>query len=228
MNNVLEGKVAMVFGAVNDTTSGIVSVLLQHGTLVMAPVKSLQQSNWLKEITSHISTGRLMTHITDMPDFEKANDIAESIVEKFGRIDIAVNVMVANKKDTGLSETDMCDWENMLDENITPCFVMNRIIISIMKQEHQGVYISITEKPVTTKTCSSLSKMANTVQMQLLKQFAEEAENNGIRYYHLFVSDRSDSNVIPTAENPPVVNSENMGAEILRLYAGKKSYEPVI
>jgi NADP-dependent 3-hydroxy acid dehydrogenase YdfG len=224
----MEGKVAMIIGAVNETTSGIVKALLEQGTVVMAPVKSLQQSNWLKAVTGHITTGRLMTHITDMPDFEKANDIAESIVEKFGRIDIAVNVMVANKKDTGLSETDICDWEKMLDENITPCFVMNRIIINIMKQEHQGVYISITEKPATTKTCSSLSRMANTVQMQLLTQFAEEAESNGIRYYHLFITDSAESSVITTTEDSPVISSENIGAEILRLYAGEKRYQPVV
>jgi NADP-dependent 3-hydroxy acid dehydrogenase YdfG len=84
MNTTMEGKVAMVIGAVNETTSSIVSALLEQGTVVMAPVKSLHQSNWLKEATSHITSGSLMTHITDMPDFEKANDIAESIVEKFG------------------------------------------------------------------------------------------------------------------------------------------------
>jgi hypothetical protein len=135
--------------------------------------------------------------------------------------------MVANKKEIGLSEADICDWENMLDENITPCFVMNRIIISIMKQEHQGVYISITEKPATAKTCSSLSKMANTVQMQMLTQFAEEAENNGIRYYHLFVADGTGSH-LNTTENPSAINPKNIGAEILKLYAGEKLYEPVV
>ena len=228
MNNVLEGKVAMVIGTINGTTSGIVSALLQQGAVVMAPVKSLQHANWLKEATSHITTGRLMTHITDMPDFEKASDIAESIVEKFGRIDMAVNVMVANKKDTGLSETDMCDWENMLDESITPCFVMNRIIIGIMKQEHQGLYISITEKPVHTKTCSSLSKMANTVQMQLLQQFAEEAENNGIRYYHLFVAESGQQEIKQVTEKPSEFTPENIGAALIALYVGKKEFEPAI
>lgn len=216
----------MVMGAMNGTTSGIVSALLQQGALVMAPVKSLQHSNWLKETTGHITTGKLMTHITDIPDFEKANDIAENIVEKFGRIDIAVNAMATNKKDTGLSETDMCDWENMLEENITPCFVMNRIIISIMKQEHQGVYISVSEKMAACKKGSSLSKMANTVQMQILHQFAEEAENNGIRYYHLLVHDDSQKETDHSTENESLITPENIGAEIIRLYTGQKLYAP--
>ena len=228
MNNVLEGKVAMVIGTINDTTSGIVRALLQQGSVVMAPVKSLHHANWLKEATDNIITGQLMTHLTDMPDFEKANDIAESIVEKFGRIDMAVNVMVTNKKETGLSETDMCDWENMLDENITPCFVMNRIIIGIMKQEHQGLYISITEKPTHTKTCSSLSKMANTVQMQLLKQFAEEAENNGIRYYHLFIGEGDQSATKQLADTKFEFTPGNIGAALIALYTGKNEYEPAI
>lgn len=218
----------MVIGAVNTTTSGIVSALLQHGALVMAPVKSLQHSNWLKETTGHITTGRLMTHITDMPDFEKANDIAENIVEKFGRIDIAVNAMVANKKDTGLTETDMCDWENMLEENITPCFVMNRIIISIMKQEQEGVYISVSEKIPAGKTCSSLSKMANTVQMQILQQFAEEAESNGIRYYHLLVDNAGQKELSNSDEKQSLITPENIGAEILKLYTGQKVHAPLV
>lgn len=215
MKNSLEGKVAIVLGMQNPTTGGIVSGLLQQGCTVMAPAKSLQQLNWMKDIAANISTGRLLTQLTDMPDYEKAQDVADAIMEKYGRIDIAVTAMIANKVTTGLSETNMDQWENMLDESITPCFVFNRILISIMKQEHQGVYVNVNEKITADHKCSSLSKIATSVQMQLSQQFAEEAANNGIRYYQLFVDT---CNAAINTQDLSIVTPESIGDAIIRLY----------
>lgn len=215
MKNSLQGKVAIVLGMMNSTTAGIVSGLLGQGCTVMAPAKSLQQLNWLKEIAASISTGRLLTQLTDMPDYEKAQDVADAIMEKYGRIDIAVTAMIANKVTTGLAETNMDQWENMLDENITPCFVFNRILISIMKQEHQGMYVNVNEKIPAGKTCSSLSKIAASVQMQLSQQFAEEATTNGIRYYQLYVEEDTAAAAI---SDTSTVTPTTIGEAIIRLY----------
>lgn len=218
MKNSLEGKVAIVLGMMNPTTGSIVSSLLGQGCTVMAPAKSLQQLNWLKEIAASIPTGRLLTQLTDMPDYEKAQDVADAIVEKYGRIDIAITAMIANKVTTGLSETNMDQWENMLDENITPCFVFNRILISIMKQEHQGVYINVNEKIGAGHKCSSLAKIATSVQQQLSQQFAEEATNNGIRYYQLYVDE---CNAAMADDDLSTVTPETIGKAIIRLYSNE-------
>jgi NADP-dependent 3-hydroxy acid dehydrogenase YdfG len=216
MKNSLEGKVAIVLGMMNPTMAGILSGLLEQGCTVMAPAKSLQQFNWLKEIAAGIPTGRLLTQLTDMPDYEKAQDVADAIMEKYGRIDIAITAMIANKVTTGLSETNMDQWENMLDENITPCFVFNRILISIMKQEHQGMYVNVNEKITPGHKCSSLSKIAASVQMQLSQQFAEEAATNGIRYYQLFVDE---CNAAIDTQDLSTVTPDSIGKAIIRLYS---------
>jgi NADP-dependent 3-hydroxy acid dehydrogenase YdfG len=216
MKNSLEGKVAIVLGMQNETVGNIVGSLLAQECTVMAPAKSLQQLNWLKEIAASYPAGRLLTQLTDMPDYEKAQDVADAIMEKYGRIDIAVTAMIANKVTTGLSETNMDQWENMLDESITPCFVFNRILISMMKKEHQGMYINVNEKIVEGHKCSSLSKIATSVQMQLSQQFAEEASNNGIRYHQLFVDT---SNAAVTGQDLSTVTPQTAGSAVVRLYS---------
>jgi NADP-dependent 3-hydroxy acid dehydrogenase YdfG len=217
MKNSLQGKVAIVLGMQNEAVGNIVSSLLQQGCTVMAPAKSLQQLNWLKGLAEGTTAGRLLTQLTDMPDYEKAQDVAEAIIERYGRIDIAITAMIANKVTTGLSETNMDQWESMLDESITPCVVFNRILISMMKKEHQGVYINVNEKMGASHQCSSLSKIAASVQMQLSQQFAEEASNNGIRYYQLFVDSSSAAAV--GANEMVVVTPETIGHAIVRLYS---------
>ena len=84
--NTLESKVAVVIGMINPATAGVVAGLLKQGCTVMAPSKNLQQLDWLKQIAASIPTGKLLTQLTDMPDYEKAHDIAEAIIEKYGHI----------------------------------------------------------------------------------------------------------------------------------------------
>src|SRR6478672_1954285 len=115
MNKLLTGKVALVPGGTGNTGVGIVRSLLQEDATVIVPAKSARGIASLKEYVAGTRPGRLVTLLADYPDYDKAFDVAENIVEEFGQIDLGVAALESPAASACLTELEITDWQKMAD-----------------------------------------------------------------------------------------------------------------
>ena len=79
---------------------------------------------------------RIQTHILDVTDELKVNDIFNEVANSFGRIDyVASAAGLAYKHKGGVAHAKTADWKRVLDVNINGAFYILRAAAKIMLQQ---------------------------------------------------------------------------------------------
>lgn len=189
MQKTLAGKHVFVAGAFGMIGNGIVRSLMKAGATVVAPAKSAQDITCLKQVVEDIPTGRLITLLVDMPDHQKAFELADAIVEELGQLELAIVALEPPSPSAALTSLPILSWHKMLDEHLTLFFICGRIILDLMKQKGHGVYISVSNTDhLEPHPWAALSNLYSKLEIEMAKTFARETSRYGIRYHHLFVN----------------------------------------
>jgi NADP-dependent 3-hydroxy acid dehydrogenase YdfG len=189
MSKLLKGKVTVVAGTSDFVIASVVPTLLQEDAVVIVPAKSADQINILRERVANIGTGRLVTLLTDYLDYDNAFDVAEYITQGVGRIDLFVVCFDAPDTPSGITETNILDWDKMIDQNITSFFIAARVALNTMKQNKCGMFISVANSNVVeNRPGYALSNLSSTMQSEMAKHFWEDVIGYNIRYYHLNIN----------------------------------------
>ena len=221
MNKRLSGKITFVAGGAGLPGAGIVRSFLQEDATVIVPVKSARSLALLKDYLGDTGSGRLVTLLTDYPDYDKAFEVAESIVEAYGPINLAVAAFDSPPASSCLTELTISDWQKMADENMTAGFVVGRVILQMMKASGQGMYISMSRTKDFEKTaCSALANIAAVLQVELARIFAQEIQATGVRYHHLLIGQLA-TPIKQGIDKGSLLTPEAVGDFIVGLYNGK-------
>lgn len=219
-SQLLSGKITVVVGGTSAIGMGIVRSLLEENATVIVPSNSADEIAVLKDYLSVLHTGKLVSILTDIFDYDKVTDIAEDVFEEFGRIDLVVTAFENNFCDLPLTEIEITDWQKILDEKITAHFVVGRVSLHLMKEQGGGVFVNVCDLDVTRfKPDSSLSKIAEEGQEKLSVIFSREVKPYNIRYYHLMVNNvatRKKSSVLLGKQG--WISPEMIGNHIVKLY----------
>ena len=223
MNSKLSGKITLVTDGTGCVGAGIVRSLLHENATVIVPAKSAHGIRQLKEYVADVAKGKLITLLTDYPDYDKAFDIAENVIEEYGQIDLAVAAFDAPAASPCITELAITDWQKMTDENITACFVSARIVLSFMKEFKHGMYISISNTDdFENKSSLALANISALIQTEMAKLFFEEVKKHGLKYHHLFIN-----NAVTRDKHTRLVHKdgwitpEAVGNYIVQLYLGE-------
>jgi NAD(P)-dependent dehydrogenase (short-subunit alcohol dehydrogenase family) len=225
MQKTLTGKHVFIAGAAGITGTGITRCLLQQGATVVAPAKRAQDIIHLKQSVEDIPTGRLITLLVDMPDHHKAFELAETIVEELGRLELAIIALDPPSPSTELTSLPALAWHKMLDEHLTVFFICGRIILDLMKQNRQGMYISVSNTDhLEPHPWAALSNLYAKLEIEMARTFARETACYGIQYHHLFVNnvdtDYSDSSYLSSRDN---ISPGKIGECIIQQYLSGSS-----
>jgi len=189
MEKTLQGKHVFVAGASSSLGIGIVGKLLSQGATVVAPAKSAQEITSLRQAVEEIPTGRLVTLLVDMPDYRKAFELADAIVEEFGSIELGVIALEPPAPSAELTGLPVLSWHKMLDEHLTMFFMCGRIVLDLMKQNRHGMYISVSNTDhLEPRPWAALSHLYAKLEIEMAKIFARETACYGVQYHHLFVN----------------------------------------
>jgi len=223
VNENSKTKIVMVTGAENPSGLGIVQYFLRQDATVIVPAARLYEITRLKSCTSNINKGKLITQLIQMPDYDRGFDIAEAIVERFGKIDVGIALFNGVASHKPLTELHICDWQNMIDHEITPFFLSARLVLNSMKSNNEGVYISICDTGFTgMENISPLYSLAANAKMEMSKLFAEEAQKYNVSYYHLSLKS---ANIIIEYErihnDEHIIKHEMLAKQIMQLCRGK-------
>ncbi len=137
----LEGEVAWVTGASRGMGLAIAKRLAEEGAnLAINDIRPLDEAvSKLKE------TGRNVLPLkVDVTDAQQVREMAEKILNKFGRIDILVNNAGGGLKGPfSILEKEEQDWNRVVDLNLKGVFFCCKAVIPQMRKQGKGKIVNI-------------------------------------------------------------------------------------
>ena len=216
----LSDKIILVAGHASRLSQGIIKSFLREGATVITPAMCLQEITDLKQYVDTITTGHLITQLLDVPDCVQAAAFTETILEKFGRIDIVVSTIECTDNTDWLTEVDMEVWQKMLDDDINLFFLCARLTLPLLRKTPDALFVSVCNSHFQEPEKQyGLAALADSARTSMSRLFSREAKQHNTRYYHLQVQQR-DSTQVLAAKEPPLLLSDydSIGDHIIQLY----------
>ncbi len=177
----LEGKVAVVTGAVGGMGTKFVKEFARQGVAVaLVDIVKEKTEIYAKEISEqyHVDTLALQCDTSKEEEVEKT---VAAVVDHFGKVDILVNT-AALLHSVLFENLSLAEWQKTLDVNLTGYFLMTQRFGQVMIKQGKGTMIHISTMlskfPETYSGAYSVTKAG--VNM-LSRQIAAEWGQYGIR-----------------------------------------------
>ena len=174
------GQVAIITGASGLLASGVVPIFRGCGAslvLTCGDERLYERFPDLAEDRAH-----LCLPATDLSDAETVDALVSAAVERFGRIDILVNIVGGWDAGRPVHEMSVATWETMLRLNSTITFLMSRAVIPSMLKQGCGKIINIGARPGLRSSGNDAAYAASKAAvLRLTESMSEEYKRLGIR-----------------------------------------------
>ncbi|CAM3118399.1 glucose 1-dehydrogenase [Staphylococcus argensis] len=188
MTNIIEqfklnGKVAIVTGGAMGLGQAMAEALAQAGADIVIADINLPLAKKTAQNISEAEGVKTTAIETDVTDPEAVNQMADTVVEEYGKIDILVNNagMTINEK---AEEMSYENWKKVMDLNLNGIFLVAQTVGKIMIKQGYGSIINtssmsglIANKP--QEQCSYNASKAGVI--MLTKSLAMEWSKYGIK-----------------------------------------------
>lgn len=169
----MKGKIALVTGANGGLGSHVTKALLDAGAAVVGVSRKIQQSEFdstsFTALPAEISTAA------------GAKSMVDSVVARFGRLDVVVHTVGGFAGGQSIAETDDATFQRMLDVNLNSTFYLLRSVLPPMRKTGKGRIVAIGSRaalePGPRVGAYSASKAA---MASLIKTVALENKDVGI------------------------------------------------
>jgi len=139
----LQDKVAIVTGVSNDGQVGqaVAQRLAKEGAkLVLVARNPEHVQARASEITA--LGGEALAVPADLTKEEDVNNVIRRALDRFGRVDILVNLAGGLTKYKGIEEHTLEDWQSEVGNNLLTAFLCSRAVFGPMKQQGGGRIIN--------------------------------------------------------------------------------------
>ena len=138
----LDGKVAIVTGGAGGIGEALAMGLgVQGATVVVASRNQAAIDKVAAEITE--KTGNAAAAVAvDVTDEASVSGLVDTVMKKYGKIDILVNAMGMNiKKDA--FEYPMEDWDKLFNVNVKGTMIACKIVGRVMRDQKRGAIVNL-------------------------------------------------------------------------------------
>lgn len=172
----VEGRVAVVSGGSSGIGMRFVHAYLEAGAQVVVVSRTFAG---LEHFSMSNSTA--VKHVcADLSKAEGVNEVAQQVMNCFGRVDILVNAAGINPRKSS-KELSVQEWNSSLSLNLTAPFLLSRALVPMMQQSGWGKIINIaslqSERAFPNGIAYGAAKGGVT---QLTRAMAEEWSADGI------------------------------------------------
>jgi NAD(P)-dependent dehydrogenase (short-subunit alcohol dehydrogenase family) len=134
----MASRVVIVTGAKGGLGNFVTDKFLKAGDTVIGASRSIQASDF--------SNPNFVAVPTDFAHFDSVRNLADGVVQRFGRIDTLVHVIGGFAAGPPLHETDDKTWSQMQDQNLTAAFYITRAVIPHLRKAGTGRFIAVGSK----------------------------------------------------------------------------------
>jgi NAD(P)-dependent dehydrogenase (short-subunit alcohol dehydrogenase family) len=131
----MNGKIALVTGANGGLGTYVTQALLNAGATVVGVSRKIEQSDFnspaFTPLPAEISTAT------------GAQTMLDSVMARFGRLDIVVHTVGGFAGGQAIAETDDATFQRMLDLNLNSTFYLLRAVLPAMRKTGNGRIIAI-------------------------------------------------------------------------------------
>jgi len=178
----LEGRVALITGGASGLGRTVARQMSGKGAhLVLVDWDEAGLEAAAKEMAQ---TGGLVRHLRgDVSQSATASAAVDLVRSAFGRLDILFNnAGIDPLRARSVTETEVEDWERVMDVNVKSAFLMSRAAIPLMRESGGGSIVNTASiaglKPAGDETVYSVSKAA---MVSLTGAIALDYASDGIR-----------------------------------------------
>jgi 3alpha(or 20beta)-hydroxysteroid dehydrogenase len=175
---VVAGKVAIVTGAARGIGARHAALLANEGaTVVLADV--LDETG--AEVARGLGPSVVYAHL-DVRSSDEWRELARSVLERYGRIDVLVNNAAIPPTRERAEDTSDASWQNVLDINLSGTFYGVRAVVPAMKAAGAGSIINVSSVQGLRGSSRFHGYVASKFAVRgLTKSLAAELGRHGIR-----------------------------------------------
>ena len=131
----MKGKVALVTGANGGLGAYVTQALLDAGATVVGVSRKIQQSDFDSPLFTALPAG--------ISTAEGAKSAVDSLIARFGRLDILAHTVGGFAGGKSIAETDDATFQSMFDSNLNSTFYLLRAAIPAMRKTGNGRIVAI-------------------------------------------------------------------------------------
>ncbi|KAF4338004.1 ketoreductase [Fusarium beomiforme] len=132
-------RVWFVTGSSRGVGRVLVEKVLESGDIVVATARNPSQ---LDDLVSKYGSDKILATALDVADFDQANKAVKEAIDKFGRIDVAVNnAGYANM--ASIEDADIKSFREQVDVNLFGVVNVTKAVVPIMRQQKSGHIIQV-------------------------------------------------------------------------------------
>lgn len=175
-----DGKVAIITGASGLLASGVIPIFREAGAdlaLTCGDDRLYGRFPDLRDDPNH-----LCLQARDLSDPEVVEALTAAVLDRFGRIDVLVNIVGGWDAGQPVHEMSIETWNNMLRLNSTITFLMSRAVIPTMLDNGGGAIVNIGARPGLRSSGNDAAYAASKAAvLRLTESMSEEYKRHGIR-----------------------------------------------
>lgn len=145
----LQGQVAIVTGAGRGLGTAAAVLLAQAGAAVVCAARSVEQ---VEAVAAQITKdgGRAIGVAADVSDTLQVEEVVESALDQFGRVDLLLNNAAVVWPIEEVSEADPDEWAYNVHVNLVGPFAMARNVLPLMMAQKNGRILNISSGAAST------------------------------------------------------------------------------
>jgi len=190
----IEGKVAVITGACGVLGGSIARSFIQSGAKIVAiGTKQEKLDKTLAEFRE--LGGDVIGYVGNVLDIPNLEEIAQSVVEKWGRIDILLNIAGGNlpgatlTPDQSFFDMNIKDWNKVTDLNMNgtvyPSYVFGKVMAnqkagSIINISSMAALQAITRVPGYSAAKAAVGNFTQWLAMEMAMKFGDKVRVNAI------------------------------------------------
>jgi len=146
----LNTKVGIVTGATGALGRVVVKALLSQGARIVSTYRSEEKQSELVDFVGEAS-GMLTSIQTDVTHEADVQALFQKVVEKYGHVDILLNIVGAYKGGTDIADTKETYWDFMIGANLKSAFLCSKTALPYMMRQNYGKIVNVASRAAVEK-----------------------------------------------------------------------------